>query len=220
VNPAWSPDGTRIAYSKRRNDQYEIVSKLVEGAGADESLASLDGDTMLEDWSRDGKYLSACLRRDGLWIIPLDRKTKPWRVRGDARVEAWQSEFSPDSKWIAYTAEESGHTQVYLEPVPGTGHRVQISPRGGGEPHWRADGKELFFLGADGTLQSIDVTAADWQHSPPTPRFRVVVGEIAGKLDYSPSPDGQLVVVNVFIADPVATPIDLIVNWTSLLRGR
>jgi Tol biopolymer transport system component len=220
VNPAWSPDGTRVAYSKRRNDQYEIVSKLVEGAGPDEPLASLDGDTMLEDWSPDNKYLSACLRRDGLWIIPLDRRNKPWRVRADARVEAWQSEFSPDSKWIAYTGEEAGRPEVYVEPVPGTGHRVQISPRGGGEPHWRADGKELFFLGADSTLQSIDVTAADWQHSPPTPFFRIVVGEIGGKLDYSPSPDGQLVVVNVFVADPVATPIDLIVNWLSLLKRR
>jgi Tol biopolymer transport system component len=220
VNPAWSPDGTHIAYSKRRNDQYEIVTRLVEGTTPEEPLASLDGDTMLEDWSRDNKYLSACLRRDGLWIIPLDRRTKPWRVRADPRPEAWQSEFSPDSHWIAYTVEEGGRPEVFVEPVPGNGTRVPISTHGGGEPHWRADGKELFYLGTDGTLQSLDVTTADWQHSTATPLFRVMVGEIGGKLDYSPSPDGQSFVVNVFVADPAVTAIDLIVNWMSKLNRK
>ncbi len=220
VNPAWSPDGTRIAYSKRRNDQYEIVTRLVEGTKPEEPFAALDGDTMLEDWSLDNKYLSACLRRDGLWIIPIDRKVKPWRVREDSRIETWQSAFSPDSRWIAYTEEQGGRPEVFVEPVPSTGTRSQISTHGGGEPHWRADGKELYYLGADGTLQSVDLTAADWQHSAPTARFRVIVGEIGGKLDYSPSPDGQFFVVNVFVADPAVTPIDLIVNWLSLLNRK
>jgi Tol biopolymer transport system component len=220
VNPAWSPNGQQIAFSKRRDGRFEIVSKVVEGAGREERLAALDGDTLLEDWSRDGRYLSASVRRNGLWVIPFDRQTKPWRVRADTRAEVWQSEFSPDSRWLAYMSEESGRPEVYVEPLPATGGRWQISTRGGGEPHWRADGKELFFLSADGTLMSIDVNGADWQRATPTRRFRVLVSEVGGKLDYSPSPDGQMIVVNVFVADPAVPPVDVVVNWPSWLRGR
>jgi len=218
VNPAWSPDGRRIAFSKRVNGDFVIVSKLVDGTGPEERLAALDGDTMLEDWSRDGRYLSAAVRRDGLWIIPLDRQRKPWRLQADPRVDIWQSEFSPDGKWIAYMSEASGRPEVFVEPLPATGARFQMSPHGGGEPHWSADGRELFFLDAGAMLMSMDVTAGDWQHASPTPHFRLLVSEIGGKLDYSLSPDGQSIAVNVFVADPAVPPIEMVVNWTALLK--
>jgi len=219
VNPVWSPDGRRVAFSKRVAGQFVVVSTAVDGAGPEERMAALDGDTMVEDWSRDGRYLSAAVRRDGLWVIPLDRQRKPWRVRADLRADMWQSEFSPDGRWIAYMSEASGRPEVFVEPMPPAPRaRYQISTRGGGEPHWRADGRELFFLDADGMLVSMDVNEGDWQHGTPTPHFRVQVSEIGGKLDYSLAPDGQTIAVNVFVADPAVPPIDVVVNWTALLR--
>ena len=130
----------------------------------------------------------------------------------------WQSEFSPDGRWIAYMSEVAGRPEVFVEPLPSTGARFQISTRGGGEPHWSADGKELFFLDPDGMLMSMEVTSGEWQRSAPTPHFRLLVSEIGGKLDYSLSPDGQSIAVNVFVADPAIPPIEMVVNWPALLR--
>jgi hypothetical protein len=115
-------------------------------------------------------------------------------------------------------SEESGRPEVYIEPFPGTGERWQVSARGGADPHWRADGRELFYLGSDGTVVAVDTTHPDWRHPSATPLFHVTVPYIAGAPDISVSPDGQRFVVNVFVSDPIPTPVQVVVNWTALLK--
>jgi hypothetical protein len=54
---------------------------------------------------------------------------------------------SPDGRWLAYTANESGQNEVYVRPFPGAQSvRWQVSNGGGGSPVWSADGRELFYL--------------------------------------------------------------------------
>ena len=54
--------------------------------------------------------------------------------------------FSPDGKWIAYTSDQSGRGEVYVQAYPTPGERIQISTNGGARPLWRRDGRELFFF--------------------------------------------------------------------------
>src|SRR5262249_10627247 len=61
-------------------------------------------------------------------------------------------EFSPDGHWLAYSSDESSSMQVYVQPYPGPGKRVQVSSNGGTEPAWSKDGKELFFRNGDKML--------------------------------------------------------------------
>jgi len=107
---------------------------------------------------------------------------------------------------------------VFVEPFPGTGDRWQVSTQGGGEPHWRSDGQELFYLASDSRLMSVDTTVPDWQHSKPTPLFSASVPDVDGFSDYAVAPDGQSFVINVFLGDAVTPPLDVIVNWLPLLR--
>jgi eukaryotic-like serine/threonine-protein kinase len=139
-------------------------------------------------------------------------------VRGDPKIENWQSEFSPDGKWLAYMSTESGKPEVYVEPIPATGARWQVSTNGGAQPHWRSYGRELLYLGADGLLMAVRLTGAGWEKSAPMPLFHLTIPDLVGSGDFTVSPDGQRIVVNTFISDPVVPPIDVVVNWAMLLK--
>ena len=216
LRPAWSPDGRRVAFSSKRGAEFDIFTRTVDSAESEQPLFTQAGDKMLEHWSPDGRYLITTVLRSGLWIFPLASREKPWRVRASDRAETWQSEFSPDGRWIAYMSAESGSAEVYVEPFPATGARWQVSPRGGSEPHWRGDGKELFFIAANETLMAVSVSG-NWSAARPVPVFRVSVPELGGAGDYAVSRDGEVFVVNLFVSDPLVPPIDVVMNWTALL---
>ena len=71
-----------------------------------------------------------------------------------------QPKFSPDGRWLAYTAFEGTRAEVYVQPHPPAGGRWQISISGGNQPRWRSDGRELFYLARDGTLMVVDIDPA------------------------------------------------------------
>jgi eukaryotic-like serine/threonine-protein kinase len=217
VKPVWSPDGTQVAFSSKRETTYQIFSKPVDSTEEARPLVTRDGNLFVESWSADGRFLSATLLRQGLWVFPADSREQPWAVRtGDAAT--WQSAFSPDGRWIAYASSESGHPEIYVEPLPPTGSRWQVSTNGGAEPYWRGDGEELFYLSARGELMGVSVGAGRWQTAKPQPMFALSVPNYGRSADYSVSPDGRLVVANLFVADPVLPPVNVVLNWTTRLR--
>ena len=213
----WSPDGSRIAFSSKRGSVFDIYTKAIDSAESERLLVQLPGDKLVEHWSPDGKYLLGTVLRSGLWILPVSGPEEPRLVRANTRADTWQAEFSPDGRWLAYMSEESGAPEVYVEPFPATGARWQLSPRGGAEPHWRSDGKELFFLGADGMLMALPVSGDNWQRGRPAALFRVSVPDLTGCGDYTVSSDGESFVINVFVSDPIVPPIDVVANWPALL---
>jgi len=218
VNPAWSPDGTRVLFSSKRGSAFDVYSKTVDATEAEKPLLTGPGDKFVEHWSGGGRFISATVLRSGLWIFPLDPALKPAMVRADGKADHWQSEFSPDGKWLAYMSCESGNSEVYVEPFPATGARWQISPRGGYMPHWRGDSKELVYVAADSMLMAAAITADGWQRANSIPLFHISLPDLSGSADYTISHDGERIVINTFISDPLIPPIDIIVNWASLLK--
>ncbi|HET7217514.1 MAG TPA: protein kinase [Vicinamibacterales bacterium] len=219
VQPNWSHDGQKVVFSSKRGAFYELFTRRVDATATEEPIITMPGDKLVEDWSPDGRYLSSMVGRNALWIFPLDPAKKPWMVRSDPETDDWQSEFSPDDKWLAYTSRESGTSEVYVEPFPATGSRWQVSTSGGSEPHWRG-GRELLYVGRDGMLFSVTLTASGWENAHAQPLFRITIPDPIGSRDYAVSPDGTRIVVNTFIADPVLPPIDVVVNWPALLEGQ
>ncbi len=105
-------------------------------------------------WSPDGHWL--VLRTDNgaagagdLVGVRSSGDTTPVPLVASSFTELEPS-ISPDSRWLAYTSNESGANEVYVRPFPGAaGARWQVSTGGGAQPRWSPDGRELFFL--DGT---------------------------------------------------------------------
>jgi Tol biopolymer transport system component len=221
--PVWSPDGTRIAFSSTRAGGASLYQRAADGTGSEDPLVVSADPKGTGGWSHDGRFFlfNVVSRTEGgIWALPLTGGEKPFNVVRDLSGTR-QARFSPDSRWIAFEAEQSGRYEVWVQPFPGPGQRVRISTDGGVSIRWRRDGRELFYLGPDGTLNAVSfkTTAAGVADpSAPVPLFKpripgaaVIPGPGAGY--YAVAPDGQRFLVSVLVAEPVTAPITILLNW-------
>jgi hypothetical protein len=92
------------------------------------------------------EFLKNSAKAEWAWYTrprtPGDRRPKPFLT---SQVMKGSGRFSPDGKWIAYCSAESGRPEVYVQPWPGPGPKIQISSEGGTDPIWSRDGRELFY---------------------------------------------------------------------------
>jgi hypothetical protein len=138
-------------------------------------------------------------------------------------VEAFNevaAQFSPDGRWMAYTSNESGQPQVYVQAIPASGAKWQISSDGGDQPRWRGDGKELFYISADQKLMAAPVKAeAGFETGPPQPLFEIdPVAPLRGFFAYQPTADGQRFLVNMAAGESTRPAINVVLNWRAALK--
>jgi Tol biopolymer transport system component len=84
----------------------------------------------------------------GVWILPMQGDRTPQRLATSKYVQG-SGRFSPDGKWVAYCSNESGTNEIYVQPWPGPGPKIEISSEGGTDPIWSRDGRELFYRNGD-----------------------------------------------------------------------
>ncbi|HKA36470.1 MAG TPA: hypothetical protein VKH43_06585, partial [Thermoanaerobaculia bacterium] len=218
----WSVDDSRIYFMSLRSGGGDIYTKVSSGTAADErifSSGSLKGPTSM---SPDGRWLiCSVLNPKTKWDLELyslaDRKMSDF-LKTD--FDELEGEFSPDGRWVAYSSNESGRYEVYVQPFPGPGGKYQISTGGGGMPVWRRDGKELFYLAADQRLMAVPVqTGATFEPGSPAPLFAMRQKNDPDR-HFDVSADGQRFLVAVPVGEEVSLPVTLIQNWTNLLRER
>ena len=99
-------------------------------------------------WSPDGQALAFVEGRpetgNDVWVLPVQGDRQP-RAIIQTRFSEAHPDFSPDGRWLAYASDESGLSEVYVQPYPGPGPRQQVSTGGGMGPAWSRDGRELFY---------------------------------------------------------------------------
>ena len=123
---------------------------------------------------------------------------------------------------MAYISDESARLEVYVQPLPPTGAKWQVSTDGGAQPAWRGDGKELFYVTADGKMMAVSVNPAarDFNAGVPRPLFEVTTPEISAPYSwhYAVTGDGQRFLVNNVNRTSSSIPITVLLNWGAALK--
>lgn len=196
MKPAWSPDGTRIAFYSDRDGNTEIYVVDADGANL-RRLTTSPGHDENPAWSPDGRRIAFDSDRGGtlnLWVMNSDgsgqRQLTSYRV-GKAAIPAW----SPDGRWIAFTSNALLGWRVSLIDSQGQQERVLASENGDCRPAWSPDGRSIVFVSVrsdgKGDIWAVDPEGRNLRRLTTDPTL----------YDYHPawSPDGQRI---VFAAGP------------------
>jgi dipeptidyl aminopeptidase/acylaminoacyl peptidase len=221
--PVWSPDGERIAFGSRRGGGWGLYLKQADNTRTEERLLSADGPVMPMSWSPDGRTLvywaSGAQTQGDIWRVavptgessgaaepePVPVLTTPWDERNP--------QVSPDGRWLAYSSNETGRSEIYIRPFPDGPGRIQVSVNGGVYPRWRGDGRELYFLnlvsGGSMMMSELTVSGASIRREVPTRLFQTLfVRPIHSGLEhhaYAVSADGERFLIPQFETVPETT---------------
>jgi eukaryotic-like serine/threonine-protein kinase len=219
--PLWSSDGKYVTFTDTKN----IYWQPADGSGKAERLTAFneEGQHNTGSWSPDGQVLAfeeinSTTNRD-VWIFSLrDRKSQPYL---NTEFNETAPEFSPDGHWLAYASDESGRYEIYVQPYPGPGSKLEISTEGGTEPRWAHDG-EIFYRSGDKMMVVQTTLKSSFSADKPNVLFEGrYVPTLATKANYDVTPDGKrFLMVKASEQDTSATQINVVLNWFEELKQR
>ena len=125
--------------------------------------------------------------------------------------------FSPDVKYLAYSSNDSGRSEVYVQEFPDARNKWQVSTNGGGQPFWRADGKELFYRQGTRIMAVPVQTVPTFNVGNPVELFQATFASVLGRGHYRPTPDGQRFLVLAALGRDAVRPASVVLNWTAAL---
>ncbi|MGH9159892.1 MAG: protein kinase domain-containing protein [Vicinamibacteraceae bacterium] len=238
--PVWSVDDRHLLFLAHGEGYPRLFRKSADGNGRATELFQFQADVQPFDVSADGRWLAfQRLGHQTTWDIHLlNLLAPPERAAlGSARDEADPSSgridermtifhrtphaddeprFSPGGRFLAYSSRDSGDRFVFFEEVDRTtGQRWRVSPSYGRQPQWRADGREIYYHGANRMLMAapIDLSGEAPRVGSPTPLFELAFRGWDLRYHYAAFPDGQRFVLNAPREGSLPLPATIVLNW-------
>jgi Tol biopolymer transport system component len=210
----FAPDG-RVFFTGGQNGQYNIFSTLI-GTGKAERITNTTHAQKATSWLPGGKViLFNEIRGSGTTDIMQMEADRPETARpfaNDTGFNELNGSFSPDGHWVAYSSNESGIYEVYVQAYSGPGTRSQVSVDGGVGPVWHPKGGELFYQSPTAVM-AVRV-ANGLSVGPPTPVFAHPRGQ-RPDVDWDVAPDGQRFLV---VEHGSPSQINLVSQWFEELK--
>ncbi|MGA2184675.1 MAG: protein kinase [Bryobacteraceae bacterium] len=215
----WSRDGSIVAYRANLAVGSGLDLKRSTGLEQEKRLAQVRGtdDIFPNSWSLDDRQI-LCTHS-----TPTGSRLELLPAAGGSPTLFLASKggksngmISPDGKWVAYASDDSGDWEIYVTTFPGAAGKWQVSRRGGTEPRWRADGREIFYVAPTGMLMAVPVdSGAGFSTDPPVPLFQIHARAPISSSDvftYDAAKDGQRFLVNRYVKPDRITPLSIVLN--------
>jgi len=226
--PIWTPDGNWVVFRSYQAGKFQLFRQNVTGSGEPELIAAFEGILgRATCCSPDGKELLVTRYdydpnhprwNNDIWVVLLEQNEKyhlrPFIQRNhNQRQGVW----SPDGRWIAYSSDESGRWEVYVETHTGPGQKVMISTEGGWQPAWSRDGKELFYRWGGKMIAATFETEPDFRVTQFEELFegRYLCNIVTRSYDVAP--DGRFLMIQK-PQEPTPLGINVVVNWFEELK--
>jgi hypothetical protein len=173
-------------------------------------------------WLPDGRlvFFQATMNNAyGILMTSIGQKS-PMTIL-DTPYNELQAALSPNGQWMAYSSDQSGQYEIYVQDFPAGKQRTVVSTKGGQQPQWRSDSRELYYIQTDGSLMQVSVGPGErFDASAPTALFKTEIPTILNpyRMDYVPAADGKRFLMKVPIEE---TPpaITIVLDWPALLKA-
>jgi serine/threonine-protein kinase len=159
IAPVWTPDGSRLVFaSSRVNNVSNLYWQRADGTGEAQRLTDSPVAQLPDSFHPDGRHLTfhqgdPSTGRQEIGMLTLEgdeahgwKASAPTTLVGGPFLKA-NARFSPDGRWVSYSAFDSGRFEIYVQPFPGLGSRVQVSSDGGNLGLWSRTKNEIYFAG-------------------------------------------------------------------------
>ena len=159
VAPVWTPDGTRLVFaSTRGNNVSNLYWQRADGTGEAQRLTDSPVSQLPDAFHPDGRHLTfhqgdPSTGRQEIGMLTLEGdEARGWKVGAPTTLVGGpflkaNARFSPDGRWMSYSSFDSGRFEIYVQPFPGPGGRVQVSSDGGNLALWSSTKNEIYFAG-------------------------------------------------------------------------
>jgi Tol biopolymer transport system component len=193
-HPVWSPTANVIAVGFSEIGPYNVFTVPADGSAAPTRLTRGPRVQFPGAWTPDGRSLVFYDSTD-ISVVSLDQKGTAQPLLTTPFAER-MPDLSPDGRWLAYVADETGQQEVYVQAFPGLGAKRRISADGGVEPAWSRDGRKLFYVvhPASGLerMMEVDVTlGATFTAGTPRTLFEFAYSGAISARAYDATRDGE-----------------------------
>jgi Tol biopolymer transport system component len=224
----WTPDSRRLIFTSEREGVRNLFWQAADGAGAVERLTESPDTQYPTGVSPDGQRLIFTedfpATANDVMAIELDA-TRRVTPLVQSPFNERNGTVSPDGRWLAYEANDSGRFEVYVRPFPDVNSgRWPVSTTGGTRPIWSQSGQELFYISPTGAVMGVGVARGpSWTATSPTLLVKEGYFTIPAwwGRSYDVSPDAQrFLMIKEGGADGTAAPASIIVvqHWIEELK--
>jgi Tol biopolymer transport system component len=215
----FSPDGKQVVYTGQDPGFERLYAQAIDGATEPRGLIDLKSvGTEPDQWITSDQLIFSQRPRTSMateiWLYEFSNgESRPLLVADYSQSFPM---LSPDGRWLAYQSDESGRNEIYIRPYPALNRKWQVSTEGGMQPHWRQDGRELFYSTAPGRIQAVQITpnADDIDISSP----QIVVDFDRTYRMIVVTDDHRRFLVSRVARDPKPAPLRFITNWRAKIE--